>query len=1089
MNQWRKQGVLVLIICMLMVGPYSGWLASIGTVHAAGTFAGGDGTTGNPFQIATAEQFYEIRSHSSSHFVLIDDINLSADSATAVWEPISNFTGSLDGRDHSITNLYIQSLGNNVGLFATVGINGSVHNVEVHASQVQGNNNVGIVAGTSHGSIENVSVTGAVYGQGNTGGLIGFNNQIVNSEHRLFNSHADVYVSGVNNVGGLIGDSSRSDIINSSASGVVTGQGNHVGGLIGENISSVTQESHATSQVQGVNKVGGLVGRSIKSDYSDSSATGQVHGAENVGGFIGSTEGTDNKTISRSSATGDVIGTVNVGGLVGNNALAAIANSTAAGAVNGNGYVGGLIGHGSNSAVSDSSASGDVTGQGNYVGGLAGRIENKTQIYDISNNSAFGAVTGQNYVGGLAGRIQNHTATESGDISNNSAYGAVIGQDYVGGLIGLVQRGNTSSSSASGDVRGDNSVGGLVGEYLTGTITESSASGAVISSSDAGGLVGYIADGNVSLSFATGDVNGLDYTGGLIGHLEDGSVTQSYARGNITGETDAGGLIGISEGSIISFSFATGSVFGCEDIGGLVADNDEGKISNSYATGNVLGSCNSGPGDSDSIGGLVGDNKNGEIENSYAIGLVTGQTDTIGGLVGENGSNADGNEGTITNSYYDTELSGQSGHKGQGLTSDEMKNSLNYVGWDFGATWEADQHHDGYPYLKGMQAFLTYMGNDTNDNSELYISEPYEIDSLVTIEDFNWTRAGYFFQGWNTEPDGRGVQYEIGETRQLTSNLLLYAIWNRENSGTNSGAGSSRSNNANLAKLIVTTNGVELALSPEFATGKTTSYRAETKSREATIEATPSDAWATVSLDDAVLDREKTVVLVEGDNVFKIVVKAENGTIQRYSLTIQRIAESEIAPTIPEAPACPFHDIMGHWADQLICEAFKRGIINGHSETRFSPQSDITRVEFTAILLRTMGVPSSASPLSEQSFIDQDQIPAWATSTVSIAVKNGILNGYPDHSLRPLNSVSRAEMVTMIARAMNWEIEQGNTTFNDDADIPLWAKGYIQEAVQRGLVNGREGNRFSPSDPATRAESTVLLLRLWHALDDMQSEF
>ncbi|MNJ39986.1 Endo-1,4-beta-xylanase A precursor [compost metagenome] len=109
-------------------------------------------------------------------------------------------------------------------------------------------------------------------------------------------------------------------------------------------------------------------------------------------------------------------------------------------------------------------------------------------------------------------------------------------------------------------------------------------------------------------------------------------------------------------------------------------------------------------------------------------------------------------------------------------------------------------------------------------------------------------------------------------------------------------------------------------------------------------------------------------------------------------------------------------------------------------------------------------------------------------TAVSTAVENGILSGYPDHSLRPLDSVSRAEMVTMMARAMKWEIEQGSTTFMDDGEIPDWAKGYIQEAVQRGLVSGREGNRFSSSDSATRAEATVLLLRLWHVLDDRSVE-
>ncbi|MBW7457532.1 S-layer homology domain-containing protein, partial [Paenibacillus sepulcri] len=53
------------------------------------------------------------------------------------------------------------------------------------------------------------------------------------------------------------------------------------------------------------------------------------------------------------------------------------------------------------------------------------------------------------------------------------------------------------------------------------------------------------------------------------------------------------------------------------------------------------------------------------------------------------------------------------------------------------------------------------------------------------------------------------------------------------------------------------------------------------------------------------------------------------------------------------------------------------------------------------------------------------------------------------------------------------------SSFADDADIPNWAKGYIQSAVWHGVLVGREGKRFVPDARATRAEAAVALLRLW----------
>ncbi|WP_213595559.1 S-layer homology domain-containing protein, partial [Paenibacillus woosongensis] len=44
--------------------------------------------------------------------------------------------------------------------------------------------------------------------------------------------------------------------------------------------------------------------------------------------------------------------------------------------------------------------------------------------------------------------------------------------------------------------------------------------------------------------------------------------------------------------------------------------------------------------------------------------------------------------------------------------------------------------------------------------------------------------------------------------------------------------------------------------------------------------------------------------------------------------------------------------------------------------------------------------------------------------------------------------------------------------------IPQWAKGAVEAIRKLGIVDGRGGNRFVPNETATRAEATVMLLRL-----------
>jgi len=804
----------------------------------------------------------------------------------------------------------------------------------------------------------------------------------------------------------------------------------------------------------------------------------------------------------------------------------------------------------------------------------------------------------------------------------------------VGGTNSLIQ--NLTINAVG--VRGVDYVGILAGMNST-TIHNVGVTGSVYGQNFVGGLTGASKDSNISNSYATGTVIGTNDVGGLSGRMDNGVVSYSYAAVDVSSPVDVGGFIGKQENTNISYSYATGNVAGCEDVGGFVGDNGGNSlISNSFATGTVTGSCESGF-QSDSVGGLIGDNSDGDIENSYAIGRVTGDY-LVGGLVGISGS------GFVNSSFYNRDTTGQSGGSGQGLTSDEMKNRLNYP-WDFDTVWDMQApHHDGYPYIRAIQAFVTYVGNGADGGSEQLSSQSYLPGSLVEVQDksHDWTRAGYRFNGWNTAADGSGNTYSAHDTIVLSSNILLYANWKqpavpalitpmngeytnnrspvisgsadegvtlvinldgskaatvtaaddggwswtppggladglhtvsagvidstgnpvrlsvehaftvdtvppvitlsgdasvtltvgtsfvdpgvtstdaeedirvtitgsvdhqvpgtytlqydatdragnaavpvtrtvqviaRSSGGGGGGDSHQPSDNANLAKLTVKAEEGELALTPEFAAG-TTHYEVKTTADEGTIEAIPSDSKATVTLNQANHVGEITVALDEGNNELEFKVRAESGVLKTYNLTIHRLTK----PVEPgaEIPACTFRDIKGHWAESSICEAFEIGIVEGQSETTFQPQANITRVEFVAMLLRTLGINSGPAG-SELPFTDQDQIPAWATDVIGAAVENGVLQGYPDLTLRPMHRVSRSEMVVMMARAMKWEIEQGGTSFADDADIPDWARGYVHGAVQRNLVNGREGNRFSPMDTATRAEATTLLLRLWH---------
>ncbi|WP_321348696.1 MBG domain-containing protein [Halopseudomonas oceani] len=300
--------------------------------------------------------------------------------------------------------------------------------------------------------------------------------------------------------------------------------------------------------------------------------------------------------------------------------------------------------------------------------GLFGATASASVVRDIG--LVGGSVSGRDHVGGLVG-------VNSGIISNAYATGSVEGYARIGGLVGFNQSGTISNVYATGSVKGGDRVGGLAGDNEAGTITNAYATGSVESTRLVGGLVGINEAGTISSAYATGSVKGSSFiVGGLVG-VNKGTISNAYATGSVEGTSSVGGLVGFNESGTISNAYATGSVKGSDDIGGLAGYNYLATISNAYATGSVKGSGN--------VGGLVGSNKDG---------------------------------GTVTNSYWNTETSGQASAVGDGsgdgttsLTTAQMFDAANFTGFDFAGTW-ANADNQTTPYLRDLAGNRVFNKND-----------------------------------------------------------------------------------------------------------------------------------------------------------------------------------------------------------------------------------------------------------------------------------------------------------------------------------------------------------------------------------------
>jgi hypothetical protein len=614
------------------------------------------------------------------------------------------FLGTFDGGGHTISGVYIKNPEGDQGLFGVVGVGGTVKNLNVIASYIEGGDYAGILAGGNTGVITECYTSGIVIGDSIVGGLAGVNDGTIS------NSYAAGSVKGRIYVGGFMGANRGGAVIGNHSSAAVTGD-TVVGGFVGANWSGVIGGNFSTGKVVGNGDVGGFAGRGdggmMRNNYYDS-----VEAAVSDHPYLGA-----GKTTAEMQSA-ELVDSLNVvAGPLLNNIWA---------------YSDGRYPIQSNKAVDEAISIDGYFASGKGTEGNPYIINTKEQLENFSMLVNLGMRFTEKHMKLGQDIMLNDTTNWQNWATEPPAYawvpiglfinpfdgifdggGHVINGAYIdnpkGNFIGLFGIMNSDATIKNVGVvasyfRGENCIGGLVGWngsvswYSGGQIINCYSAATVAGGGfDIGGLAGLNSGGMITESYAAGAVFGDIQVGGLVGVNRDGGrISKSYSTAVVTGgKISVGGLVGANGVGTITECYATGAVSGVERVGGLVGlsvkeCNATATISNSYSTGAVRGT--------EYVGGLVGRNQYSDINACYTIGTVT--VDTTGDrspgflrpLVG----------GAHTNSYFNSETAGIKDklETETGRTTKQMMQKETFAGWDFDEIWGIHSKiNNGYPHL------------------------------------------------------------------------------------------------------------------------------------------------------------------------------------------------------------------------------------------------------------------------------------------------------------------------------------------------------------------------------------------------------
>ena len=195
-------------------------------------------------------------------------------------------------------------------------------------------------------------------------------------------------------------------------------------------------------------------------------------------------------------------------------------------------------------------------------------------------------------------------------------------------------------------------------------------------------------------------------------------------------------------------------------------------------------------------------------------------------------------------------------------------------------------------------------------------------------------------------------------------------------------------------------------------------------------------------------------VLVHADGTEEI-VKNSLPTEDGIQLTVNGGATVKIVDN-----SKGFIDTQDHWAEDAIDFVSARGLVNGMSATIYAPDASTTRAQLWTILARQNDADLTGGSI-------------WYEKAQNWAKEKGISDG-----MNPNGTINRAQMVTMLWRAMGQPAPTAAATFTDVSADSYYAQA-VAWAIENGITTGVGGGRFDPNSTCTRAQIATFLYRLY----------
>lgn len=189
-----------------------------------------------------------------------------------------------------------------------------------------------------------------------------------------------------------------------------------------------------------------------------------------------------------------------------------------------------------------------------------------------------------------------------------------------------------------------------------------------------------------------------------------------------------------------------------------------------------------------------------------------------------------------------------------------------------------------------------------------------------------------------------------------------------------------------------------------------------------------------------------------------------------YSKFQKRLAMLAVGAmlTASMSPAIMASDYENHWAKDAIERWSGKDVVEGYADGTFKPKQAITRAELAKIIVQVFGLSFKDNAKSYND-VSAD---AWYAPYID-AVSSADIMHDDGSAFNPNKSATREEAAYAIAMA--YEITDGKSSFKDSDQISDWASEKVAALAANGYISGRTDGNFAPKDTLTRADVITMI--------------